>query len=181
MLGGIDPIIIFQFSKLAPTLGAVISKIPLVSKDSLLVTMPPIPIYLSENLTGVFIQNEDKSVDIETDIETKTDGSEADVSQKGLASTVAVNLTAKKNSLGLTLLSAMIDTIFDKATSKEYSITYLHGATTIFRGLIQSYSVSQNANDELLQIKVEITKGKKSPVKLPDIPAVGAVRGAVPL
>jgi len=181
MLGGIDPVIIFQFSKLAGTSFAEqILKIPLVSEIPDVVAQPPIPIYLSESLTGLFIDTEDKNVDTEVDIQTKTDGSEPAVEQKGVSSTVSINLQGRKDSLGIALLSAMIDLAFDKVTSKEYAITYLHGATTIFRGMIKSYSVNQSATTNLLTIKIELTKGAKQPQKKQTIVVVPAQTGGIP-
>lgn len=181
MLKGIDPVIIFQFAKLAPSLGDTVSKIPVVSKIPTLIDMPPIPIYLSQQLTGLHIDTEDKNVDIQTTTETTTDGSSPQVDQKGIGSTVAINILARKDSVGLSLLSAMIDQIFDKVTSKEYAITYIHGATTIFRGLLHSYAANQNADNELLTIKIEITKGEAQPTKAAPIPKVPALPGAVPI
>ena len=173
MLNGIDPIIIFQFSKLADTsFATLVSKIPVVGELGDFISQPPIPIYLSETLTGIYIDSEDKSVDIETDTQTLADGETPEQTQKGIGSTVSINLVAKKNSLGMALLSAMIDLVFEKVTSKEYTITYLHGSTTIFRGLLSSYVVNQNANNDLLSVKIEITKGAKSPVKAAGTPVV---------
>lgn len=180
MLNGIDPIIIFQFSKLAPSLGDTIARIPVLSQIPSLITMPPIPIYLSEEVTGIFIDSEDKTVDIETDVQTLTDGSTPDVNQKGVASTVSINMMAKKGSLGVSLLSAMIDQIFDKVSSKEYAITYLHGATTIFQGVLHSYSINQSASNDLYQIKIELSKGSKTPQKPAAIPSAPAIVGTLP-
>lgn len=173
MLNGLDPIIIFQFSKLIPDISGL--SIPVISAIPSVLEQPPIPLYLSEAITGIFIDSEDKNVDIETDVQTKTDGSDADISQKGIASTVSISLQAKKDSIGITLLSAFIDTIFDKVTSKEYSISYLHGAITVFRGVLHSYSVNQNADNDLLNIKIELSRGTKNPVKpdvTPQVPAL---------
>lgn len=170
MLNGIDPVIIFQFSKVNRF--DVGSDIPVVADLLTFIDEPPIPIYLSEKITGLFIDSEDKNVDIQTDFETKTSGGEADVKQRGASSTVAIQLRARKSSLGLSLLSAMIDSVFDKVTSEEYTITYLHGPVTIFRGLIQSYSATQNADSDLLFIRLEITKGKKNPEKTLEGPTV---------
>lgn len=181
MLNGIDPVIIFQFAKLAPSLGSTVQKIPLISEIPTLIEMPPIPIYLSEKLTGIYIDSEDKNVDISTDTETKSDGSDPDVNQKGIGTTVAINLTAKKDSLGLALLSAMIDQLFDKVTSKEYAITYMHGPITVFRGVLHSYAVNQNAENELLSIKIELSKGAKQPQKPDTTVVVPKTTGAVPL
>lgn len=182
MLNGIDPVIIFQFAKLAPILGDTIAKIPVVSKVPSLIAMPPIPIYLSQTLTGLHIDTEEKNVDIQTTTETTTDGTSPQVDQKGVASVVAINLEARKDAVGLSLLSGLIDRVFDKVTSKEYSITYLHGPIIIFGGLLHSYSVSQDAGSELLRIKIEISKGEDSkPTKADPLPKVPALPGAVPI
>lgn len=182
MLNGLDPIIIFQFSKLFPAeTGATIARIPIVSQIPTVIDAPPIPIYLSEQITGLYIDSEDKNIDIETMVETKTDGSTADVQQKGINDVVTINIKGNKNSLGLTLLTTMASLILDRATSKEYAITYMHGAITVFRGLLHSFNVNQDSNSELLFIKIELAKGAKTPQKAPDVPVVEKLTGAVPL
>jgi len=164
MLGGIDPIIIFQFSKLKKTKWAdFLSKIPIISEIPTLLEQPPIPIYLSEKITGLYIESEDKNVDIETDTDTLTDGETPEVNQKGINSSVTINLVALKNSIGLSILSSSIDLIYEKVTSKEYAITYLNGPTTIFRGRLSGFSVNQNANNDLMNIRIELTRGFKQP------------------
>lgn len=179
MLNGIDPIIIFQFGKKVPdTVGESLAKIPLASRIANIIEYPPIPIYLSEKLTGLFIDTESKNVDIDTNTETLPDGTTPEVTQKGINSTVTVNLTANKDSIGLSLLSAMIDLLFEKCSSKEYSITYLHGATTIFRGVLQSYQVNQSAQNDLLNIQLEISKGQKSPEAPEPVLEVPPIDGA---
>lgn len=180
MLNGIDPIIIFQFSKLAPTLGKQLEKIPVISKIPTLIDQPPIPIYLSQAKSGIQIDSEDKNVDIETNVETLSDASPPDVTQKGISSIVRVTLTSKKNSVGMTLLSALIDTLFEKVSAKEYSITYLHGATTIFRGVLHSYAVNQNSNDDKLSVTIEISKGTNAPQKPAGTAAVPGVELPLP-
>jgi hypothetical protein len=181
MLNGIDPVIIFQFSKLADTgFAEQLGRIPVVSEIPTLIEQPPIPIYLSETLTGIYIDSEDKNVDIQTETETKTDGSDPDVAQKGIGSVTSINLVAKKNSLGLSLLSAMIDLIYEKVTANEYAITYLNGPVTIFRGKLTSYSVNQNASNELLTIRIEITRGQKQPQKTDPVPTVPGSTGVLP-
>lgn len=188
MLGGIDPIIIFEFSRLAnvPTVTGFVqgdsqtSRIPVISQVPTLVPLPPIPLYLSEQFTGVYIDSEDKNVDISTDTETLSSGGAPDVNQKGIGNTVSINLLAKKDSLGIALLSSMIDLVFEKVTSKEYAITYLHGATTIFRGVLHSYSANQNSENDLLRINIQLTRGNKNPTKPSPIGAVPGSTGALP-
>jgi hypothetical protein len=169
MLNGIDPIIIIHRYKKAPPADAALSTdaIPIVSSSTeTYVPLPPIPIYLSESITGIFIDSESKNIDIETETQTYTDGKTAEVNQRGIASGVSINMIAKKDSLGMILLSSLIDTIFDKVTSKEYAITYIHGATTIFLGLLHTFAIDQDATSDLLKIKIELSKGQKQPVKV---------------
>ena len=183
MLNGLDPIIIFQFSVATPQISEQLAKIPLVSDIPTLIEQPPIPIYLSEQITGLFIDAESKSIDASTQMETKTDGQDLTVNQKGIASVLSIDIVGNKNSLGLSLLSAMAELILEKMSSKEYYITYLHGATTLFRGLLHSFSVNQVADDDLLRIKIELSRGdaKNLPsVTNPRLPSVTKVTGVIP-
>lgn len=179
MLNGIDPIIIFNFKKLSPETQATIAKIPVVASIVSAIDLPAIPIYLNERITGLLIESEDKNIDIETSTETLTSGDSPISNQRGLNSSVKVTITAHRDSIGLALFSAMADLVFPKVTSKEYSITYLHGAVTVFAGLLHSFSISQNSNDELFNIVFELVRPGIA-LKAP-IPTVTKVTGAVPL
>jgi hypothetical protein len=183
MLNGIAPIIIFQFKKKVPAQTSTPDVgPPFVSEEEVFVDLPPIPIYLDDNLTGLLITDESKSVDAQTDVETKTDGSNPDVNQKGISAVTRINLQARKDSIGVTLLAAMSDLLLEKMTSKEYSVTYLNGAVTIFQGLIHSFSINQTADKDLYDIQIEISRGPvKSPTKVELIPTVGKSTGATPL
>ena len=75
----------------------------------------------------------------------------------------------------------MIDLIFDKVSSGEYAVTYLNGPITIFRGRITGYSANQNSTNDLLSIKLEITRGQKTTQKAPEVPVVPKSTGVVPL
>jgi len=181
MLGGLDPVIIFQFSSLAPTVGSVISKIPVVSQFPSLILQPPIPVYLSEQVFQIAIGGTSKSVDIETDTETLTNGQPPDVNQKGIQSGVEVTIRGKTNSVPLTLLSALVDQVYDKVTSKEYSISFIYGATTIFNAVLHSYKVTHVEGTDLLEVTISLSKGSKNPVKAPGVPSVPGSTGTIPV
>lgn len=179
MLNGIDPIIIFNFKKLAPGLQESISKIPIVADVVSVIDLPVIPIYLSEKLTGIYIDSESKSMEIDTTVDTLSSGDTPSTNQRGIQNTVKIEMVASRDSIGVSLFAAMADLIFPKVTSKEYSITYLHGAVTVFAGLLHSFNISQQANNDLYTISLELIKPAAS-IKSA-IPVVGKVTGAVPL
>ncbi len=159
MLNGLEPVIIFQIYKTIPA-AEVLAAVPLTSTPKTRATIAIVPIYLSENLTGLFIDTESKNIDIETSSESLTSGDPAAVNQKLIGSVLTINLKAKGDSVGLTILSAMAEQLLDKVTSKEYGITYVHGPITLFDGLLHGFSIENGGNDDLLKIKVELTRGR---------------------
>ena len=181
MLNGIAPIFLFNFFKLTPDLSASIAKIPVVSDIVDAIGLPPIPLYLDEQLTGIYVDAENKHIDIETELETKKDGSDPADPQRALNSSVTIEMLASANSIGLTILSAMMDVILPKVTSREYSITYLHGATTVFNGKLQSFSIVQNADNTLYRITLVLGRSTQKTTPVAGVPVVGKVVGALPL
>lgn len=161
MLNGIDPILIFSFFKKVPATPSLASTglIPVVSQTISRFALPPIPIYLSETLTGIYIDSETKNIDIDTSVEALTNGDPPLFNQKPISTLVTVKMKANKDSLGLTLLSAMADLIVPKVTSQEYAITYLHGATTIFNGLLHTFAIEQSSDTDLYEITMELSQG----------------------
>lgn len=189
MLGGLEPVIIIQLSTLSnalpinqqgPVQQNLISKIPLVSQIPTLIDQPPIPIYLSDKITGIFIDSESKGISVNTDSEAKTDGTPVDVNQQAIANTVSINLKARKDSLALLLLSSLLDLCYDKLASKEYAITYLHDSITVFRGVLHDFTIEQSADTELATIKIELSKGTKSPQKPNGVVTLSGQVGSLP-
>jgi len=160
MLGALDPILVFQIYKKIPA--ATRAKIPTADADeaSQKSTFAVIPIYLSETITGIYIDSESKNIDIDTDTSSLSSGEGALVNQKTLGSITVINLIAKQGSIGLTILLALSELILDKATSQEYEVTYMHGAVTVFGGLLHSFSYEQGSNDDLYKIKLELSRGR---------------------
>lgn len=180
MLGGVAPIFLFTFFKNIPSIKDSVAAVPVVSQDDNQINLPPIPLYLDENLTGLYIDSENKSIDADTTIETLTSGATPITNQKAVNSTITINMVAKKDSIGLTILSAMMDIIYQKLTSKEYQVTYLHGAVTVFGGLLHAYSVQQNSENELCQITVTLVKNTGSTAPKLNIPVLDNTIGKVP-
>jgi len=162
-LNGLSPIILFQLYKKVPAAApATQSKIPLISDITAAVkaTYAVIPLYLDEQLTGIMVDTESKNIDIETKPDGLTSGEAGPVNQKPLGSITTVNLIAKRDSVGLTILLALSELILDKVVSKEFEVTYMNGAITVFGGLIHSFSFDQGGNDDLLKLKLEISRGQ---------------------
>ncbi len=158
MINGLDPILIFSFyKKLTPAQTAALKDINIVSQFVSKLSLPPIPIYLSEKLTGIYVESENKNIEIETNFDGLAGGG-VNVNQKPLTSSIKIDLLAARNSIGLILLSAMSDLVLPLLVSKEYDVTYLNGGVTIIGGLFHSFSISQESNTDLMHISMEIIK-----------------------
>jgi hypothetical protein len=160
VLNGLDPIIIFVLKAKKPITRSEFENLPIAELDNRLsqVDLPPIPIYLSETLTGIFIQTESKNIDIETKLEGEASETLA-ASQKLIGSIISIHMVANKDSVGFTLLSAIADMLLPKVVTQGYEINYFHGPIAVFNGLIHSFAVNQSADSDLLEITLEISKG----------------------
>lgn len=173
MLGGIDPIMIFQFSEMSESLKKKLEKTPFIGKELASMKLLPIPIYLSEQLTGLYVQDESKQIAFSTTQNTRTDGDGVDTYQKGLFNNIKISLVATRESIGLTLLFALSDQVFEKATSGEYAISYLNGAVTVFNGLLEEISITQEASTTKYNIELRLTTQKAETKDKKEIPTLG--------
>ncbi len=182
MLNGIYPILIFNFKKLVPQLAKLTSGVPLLAEISDSVPLTPIPLYLKEELTGLYITHQSKNVDIDTTAQTLPDGTTPKVKQAGINTTITINLVGRQDAIPLQLLIAMIDLIFQKVSSQEYSISYLNGPITVFNGLLEGFSVQEGENNDLFNVQLQISRivGGSTVEKLAPLTVSSSV-GALPL
>lgn len=169
MLNGTDPVIIFHLYKAEALAGDETISLAATAKN--LITLPAIPIYLSEEITGLYVESEDRDITVQTATESTQAGEENQVDQKASGSMLNVELTAKRNAIGLSLFLALADLILPKVTSKEYAITYLNGSTTIFLGLFEGLTTTETKNDDLVKIQLKLSKAnakKKPTVTVPE-------------
>lgn len=167
MLGGIAPILIFSFpSDTGLNLGKVLGGIPLI-EDSAPNLGIPIPIYLDEKLTGMYIESESKSLDIDTDItpiyrNNNTKDVTNFINQSGINNLVSVNLLASRDSLVLSVLLSLGDMILNSLVKGKYSLSYINGPTLVFNGLLHSITDQSNSNDTLCRIQLQIQKNNQN-------------------
>ncbi len=182
MLNGISPLLIFSFKPaLTTALFSGLAGIPVVG-DILPRIGIPIPVYLNEQLTGVFIESESKAIDIDTEVHAKYNGDPPAVEQRGLNNLVTINMFANKDSIMLAVLLAMNDMIFSRVVSQDYAVSYINGSTTIFNGLLHGFSTNQGSNDDLVRIVMQISKSNQSKPTPGSITApLKKITGAVPI
>jgi hypothetical protein len=182
MLGGVAPILIFSFSpQITQSAFGGIAGIPVVG-DVLPNLGIPIPLYLDENLTGIYVESESKAIDIDTNVQPRYDGKPPSIDQRGLQNLVTVNLIATQQSVVLTVILGLIDMIFQRVVQASYKVSYINGATTVFGGLLHGFQTQQGSNDNLIHITLQIQKGKENVPNPPNVTSVlPKITGATPV
>jgi hypothetical protein len=170
MLGGVAPILIFTFPQIPPPPPK--GGIPVAAQSffqSLAQNIGiPIPIYLDESVTGVYIASESKSLAIDTTPEKKYDETtKAEITyQRAIQNDVTIEMFAKRESILLSVFLAMNDIIFKKVIAESYNVAYINGPTVILNGLLQGFSSSTGNDDNLVRLSLHLSKAKDQTVQL---------------
>lgn len=186
MLNGVDPLLIITFYNYG-----ILDFLNPVSEigDPTHAIGVPIPIYLSERVTGIYVESETRGIDVTTKVDpvsTKNpvtlEVDPPDVSQTSTDSQVTVALLANQDSIVLTALIALMDQIVSRLVTLEYSISYINGPTVIFGALLHRFGTSVSRSDNLVRIELTLsTAAKTSPTAKTPIQSVTKVSGAIPL
>ena len=187
ILNKVDPLIIFKFAVDDPTFYDAYTEaagIPVVGgllSDILLAAGGvPIPIYLSEKFSGILIDSISNSFDIDTSVEGLNKATNLDITQRVIDSTTTVNMTCNnKDSLVLAAIIAFMDIVLRKAVSRAYTISFISGSTILLDALVKSFNTTMNADSELVNISMTLSKVNAKPEKV--FTSVPAITGATPL
>lgn len=126
----------------------------------------PMPIYLSEKLTGLYVDTERKHLSISTDytVSVEKDGKgnkkrgNLVVQQKGESQETTVNLLCRRDSIGLNMILPALQSIYDKVVAtKDYRIAYFNKNILIFNSRLSSLEVNQKRTDNLVEISFGLT------------------------
>jgi len=182
MLNGVAPIIIVHlYNKTFLNAAASASNFPIIADVANLIGIP-IPIYLDEKLTGIYVESQTRAIDIETKAQPRYDGKPPIVDQNGVNSLVTVNLFARNDSILLTALLALCDMIFQKLVSKEYAISYLNKSTVVLGGLLHGFQTTEGSDDDLTRIILQISKAsQESTTPQGAVSVLPKITGATPV
>lgn len=157
MLNGVAPLLLFNF-KIAVDISSPLQKLPIVNLVPS-IKLPTVPLYLDEDLTGLYMDSQSKNIDIDTNMVNPGDPNPV-VKQKPIASIITLNMFASKSSIGMILLNLFCEQILDKIITEGYSIDFFNGSTILFGGLLHGFSIVENSNDDRFNISLQLSKGR---------------------
>lgn len=185
MLNGVAPVLIINFIKKKDnSTGRFLSGIPLVGGDlaGALTGGLPIPLYLDEMLTGMYVMSETKTIAVETEVKALVDGTKPKISQRAVDSTVTVVIEARRTNILMVALLALNDQIFQKVASKEYSVSYLNGSTVVLNALFSGFTSMAVEGTDKLSVTITLSKANQLSTKPVDTnPVIAPSVGEKPL
>lgn len=167
MLNGIAPILIFQIPKLLP-LPALSSLGGIPVLKGLSVPGIPIPLYLDEKLTGIYVVDETGGLTVDTSAQYNQVTKKTEFDQRGVENTITVSMLANPDSVVLGAIIAFLDTIFQQLVEVEYSVSYINGSTLILGGLIAGFNKQVGSDDNLIRLTLHLQKKDQATPATPD-------------
>ena len=126
--------------------------------------LPPIPVYLDENLTKLALDGEKESLDIATESVADVKEGQLDIVQKGISQTVNIELVARQDDPVLGLLLPLLKTFaVNVITNLEYKVAYFHGDILIFNAKLAGFDKEPESGTN--KIRLTITLGIKPETK----------------
>jgi hypothetical protein len=188
MLNGKDPLIIFHFygNPYAKALAAIFGAggVPVLAQSVLDLVGIPIPFYLSEKLTGLVVDSQTRDLRLKTDTKANIDDTVKPTSSQTISSDgIHVSIKCNMDSPFLAAFMAMFNLIVSKVIAQNYKISYFNGTTVVIKGLLNSFSTSENPNDNLLIINFELGIGDQetdAEKKAPNPSALTPEKSALP-
>lgn len=118
--------------------------------------VPPfIPIYLSEEITGLVVRDESFGLSVATDNVVANNSGEVVYQQKGITNKLAIELIGRRDSIGLNLIVPTFTALYKKVIAKSaYRLAYFHQNQIIFDAILSSFETKQTDENNLLAINI---------------------------
>lgn len=152
MLGGVAPVMVFNFASISTKdllnkvgLGGISDwvdfDIPLVS----------IPVYLDEGLTGILVDDHERSINIEFE----TDGENN--FEREISSDVKVVLKAQKDNVAFQAFLALFEQILKRVDPELYKIYFYYDDVFMTNAGLKDFNVSTMANTDTRIVNFTLT------------------------
>lgn len=153
MLGGTAPVIVFNFATISSQ--SILNKLGInISSDSIFnfdVPLYSVPFYLDEKLTGILVDDHEKSINIEFETDGKNNY------ERQISSDVKITLIAQKDNITLQAFLALFEQVLKKVAPVSYKIYFYYDDVFMTNASLKDFSVSTRANTDTRVIQFTLT------------------------
>lgn len=148
MLGGTAPVLVFNWTEVE-ILGFKIKNPSLFGIDIPLVS---IPIYLDEKLTGIIVDDHERTINIEFE----TDGLGGNY-EREISSDVKVTLKAQKDNIAFQGFLALFEQILKRIPAQSYKIYFYYDDVFMTNASLKDFAVSTMENTDTRVVTFTLT------------------------
>lgn len=153
MLGGTAPVIVFNFASVSSQ--SLLSKVGIdIADDSLFnfdIPLFSIPFYLDENLTGILVDDHERSVNIEFE----TDGQNN--YEREISSDVKITLIAERTNRTLQAFLSIFEQIIKRLAPVSYKIYFYYDDVFLTNASLKDFNVSTRQGSDVRVVTLTLT------------------------
>lgn len=153
MLGGTAPVMLFNFASISSR--SILEKLGIdIGVDSLFdfdIPLVSIPVYLDEKLTGIIVDDHERSINIEFE----TDGQNN--YEREISSDVKLTLLARKDNVAFQGFLALFELILKRIPEKSYKIYLYYDDVFMTNASLKDFNVSTRNNTDTRVVTFTLT------------------------
>lgn len=144
MLGGTAPVLVFNFASISSA--SILNKLGFnIGQDSIFnfdIPFYSIPVYLDEKLTGILVDDHERTINIEFETDSNNDY------ERVISSDVKVTLKAQKDNVAFQGFLALFEQVLQKVDHKLYKIYFYYDDVFMTNASLKDFSVATQQNTD---------------------------------
>lgn len=153
MLGGNSPVMVFNFASISSA--SILKKLGInIGQDSIFnfdIPLVSIPVYLDEKLTGIVVDDHERSINIEFE----TDGENN--YEREISSDVKITLKAQKDNRSFQAFLALFEQIVKKVPSQAYKVYLYYDDVFLTNAGLKDFAVTTGQNTDTRIVTFTLT------------------------
>lgn len=153
MLGGTAPVLVFNFASISSA--SILNKLGFnIGEDSIFnldIPIVSIPIYLDEKLTGILLDDHERSINIEFEQD------ENHNYERVISSDVKVTLVAQKDNVAFQGFLALFEQILKRVNYQAYKIYFYYDDVFMTNASLKDFAVTTRENTDTRVVTFTLT------------------------
>lgn len=153
MLGGTAPVLVFNFASISSA--SILNKLGFnIGEDSIFnldIPIVSIPVYLDEKLTGILLDDHERSINIEFEQD------ENHNYERVISSDVKVTLVAQKDNVAFQVFLALFEQILKRVNYQAYKIYFYYDDVFMTNASLKDFAVTTRENTDTRVVTFTLT------------------------
>lgn len=153
MLGGTAPVLVFNFASISSA--SILNKLGFnIGEDSIFnfdVPVVSVPVYLDEKLTGIIVDDHERTINIEFERD------ENHNYERVISSDVKVTLLAQKDNIAFQGFLALFEQILKRVDYKAYKIYFYYDDVFMTNASLKDFAVTTRENTDTRVVTFTLT------------------------